>query len=104
MTIRLDYGLILAVYLGLILFGVGYNALVSWLDREGYVEGYLAFIVAIGVAVSLAGVALLSWQAALLALGAFTASGIPMIIGSVSRYVKRRRAAQQTLSREALRE
>lgn len=102
--IGIDYGVIAAVYLGLILFGVGYNALVSHLIDQGYAEGYLAFIVALGVAISLGGVALLSWQAALLALGAFVASGTPMMIGSVIRYARRRRASQQSLTREVLRD
>lgn len=88
--IRLDFGAILAVFLGLVLFGIGYNAMVAWLERKGYTEGFLSLIVAFGVAMTLVGVAILSVQAALLALGAFVATGTPMIIGSISRYLKAR--------------
>lgn len=80
--IRLDYGTIAAVFFGLLLFGVGYNAFVAWLERRGYTEGYLSLIVSFGVAMTLVGVAILNIQAALITLGAFIASGTPMIIGS----------------------
>jgi len=33
-----DFGTILAVLMGLFLFGIGYNALVAWLERKGYTE------------------------------------------------------------------
>ncbi len=95
--IRLDYGVITAVLLGLLLFGIGYNALVAWLERRGYTEGYLSLIVALGVAMTLAGVAVLSIQAALLALGAFCATGTPMIIGSITRYLKARDEAKRVM-------
>lgn len=39
--IRFDLGTITAVVFGLVLFGVGYNALVGWMERRGYTEGYL---------------------------------------------------------------
>jgi hypothetical protein len=88
--IRLDLGIVLAVFLGLVLFGIGYNALVAWLERRSYTEGYLSLIVALGVFVTLCGVAILSIQAALLSLGAFIATGTPMILGSIARYLKAR--------------
>jgi len=95
--IRLDLGVILAVFFGLVLFGVGYNALVAWLERRGYAEGYMSLIVAFGVAMTLAGVALVSWQTALLTLGAFVASGTPMIVGSITRYLKKREEAKKAM-------
>lgn len=90
LSIRLDSNMILAVFGMLFLFGILYNQLVAWLERKGYHEGYVAFLVAGGVLVTLAGVSLISWQASLLVLGAFCASGLPMILGSVYRHVRRR--------------
>ncbi|NPV77931.1 MAG: hypothetical protein HPY59_16340 [Anaerolineae bacterium] len=98
--IRLDYGMITAVLLGLVLFGIGYNALVAWAERRGYTEGYLSLIVAMGVFVTLCGVAILSIHAALLTLLAFIASGTPMIIGSILRYIHRREAMKRAIVEE----
>lgn len=93
-------GAVWAVFFGLLLFGIGYNALVAWLERKGYTEGYLSLIVALGVAMTLAGVAALNIEAALLALGAFAASGTPMIIGSIWRYLRRREEARRAMIEE----
>lgn len=98
--IRLDWGQILAVYLSLTLFGVGYNGLVQWLEHKGYTEGFLSLVVALGVAATLGGVAILSIPAALLALGAFVASGAPMIVGSIVRYLRRREEAMRAIQHE----
>lgn len=98
--IRLDYGVILAVFFGLSLFGVGYNAFVSWLEKNGYSEGYMSLIVALGVFATLCGVAILSIQAALLALIAFVATGTPMIIGSIARYLRKREEAKRAMLSE----
>lgn len=95
-----DFGTILAVFLALVLFGIGYNSLVAWLERKGYTEGYLSLIVAFGVAVTLAGVAILSIQAALITLGAFIASGTPMIIGSIVRYLRKREEMKRSIIEE----
>lgn len=95
--IRPDYGVISAVFLGLLLFGIGYNALVAWMERRGYTEGYLSLIVAFGVAMTLIGVAVLSIQAALLSLGAFFATGTPMILGSIVRYLHKRDEAKRAM-------
>lgn len=81
-------GLIVGVYAVLLLFGVGYNLLIAWLERRHYLHGHTALAVVGGVLITLAGVALVSWQAALLALGAFCASGIPMVLGSIWRSMK----------------
>ncbi|GAP10587.1 hypothetical protein BECAL_01760 [Bellilinea caldifistulae] len=101
--IRLDYGVITAVLLGLLLFGIGYNSLVAWLERRGYTEGFLSLIVAFGVAMTLAGVAILSIHAALLTLLAFVATGTPMIVGSIVRYLRRRDEAKRAMLDEVKR-
>ena len=103
MTIRLDSGLILAVLMGLFVFGLGYNVLVSWLIHHGYDEGYMWVIVAIGVGVTLIGLALIMPLAAVLALVTFAASGLPMAVGSWWRHVRSRQAAQDHTRNEVLR-
>lgn len=95
-----DSGMILAVFGALVVFGIGYNAFVAWAERKGYTEGYLSLVVALGVAVTLAGIAVLNIEAALLALGAFAASGTPMIIGSIWRYLRRRAEAHKAMIEE----
>jgi len=100
MNIGSNSGVILGVFLLLFAFGVAYNALVAWLERKGYTEGYLSLITAFGVFVTLAGVATLSVQAALLALGAFAASGTPMIIGSIVRYLRKREEMKRSIIEE----
>ena len=102
--IRLDFGHLLAVFLGLIIFGTIYNQVVAWLEARKFAEGYMGFIVAGGVMITLLGVAIVSIQAALIALVAFFASGIPMILGSVIRYARRREQAQLDLINKVKRE
>jgi membrane protein YdbS with pleckstrin-like domain len=95
-----DFGTILAVLMGLFLFGIGYNSLVAWMERKGYTEGFLSLIVAFGVTVTLVGVAILSIHAALITLGAFIASGTPMIIGSIVRYLRKREEMKRSIIEE----
>ena len=97
-TSAVDGRLIGAVLAGLVMFGAAYNA---WMTHLGDAkEGYVALLVAGGCAVTLVGVAIIDWRAAALCLGAFIASGIPMIIGDIKRYVDRREAAKRSMRRE----
>jgi len=98
--IRLDLGTIWAVLLALILFGIGYNSFVTYLERRGYTEGYTSLLVAAGVFVTLCGVAILSIPAALLTLAAFIASGTPMIVGSIVRYLQKREKMKRAMIEE----
>lgn len=98
-VIRVDFGLIAGIYMFLILFGIGYNALTAWMDRHGYMEGYTSLMVALGVLITLAPLAIISWQGVLLVLGGFVASGLPMIIGSITRYLHKRELAQREIAR-----
>jgi len=100
MNIGSNSGTILGVFLLLFAFGIGYNALVAWLERRGYTEGYLSLVVAFGVAVTLCGVSILSIHAALLTLGAFVASGTPMIVGSIVRYLRKREEMKRSIIEE----
>lgn len=96
-SIRADFSQILAVLLGLFLFGVLYNLWVEYLINRKYVEGYMSLVVAGGVGLTLIGLAILSWQLTVMAILGFTASGIPMIIGSFVRYIRMRARDQQSL-------
>ena len=97
--IRLDFGLILAVILGLVIFGLLFNQLVGWLEKRGYAEGFMGLIVSTGVISTLLWVALISVPAALIALVGFCASGIPMILGSLIRYARKREHVQSLIRR-----
>jgi Cu/Ag efflux pump CusA len=99
--IKLETSAILAVYLVLALFGIGYNAAVAWWERQRYIEGFVSLAVVLGVLITLGGVAVLSWQAALIALGGFVASGAPMVAGSIIRYVQRRAEDQRHVRQTA---
>lgn len=102
MEIRSTSGQITVILAGLFLFGWAYNLIVAWLIHHGYDEGYMAIIVAIGVAVTLGGSALLPARTTALDLAAFAAAGIPMALGSWWRYVRSRRAGQEAQRHEAL--
>jgi hypothetical protein len=83
------------VYAILLVLGILYALLIAWAETNKYLEGYTAFAVALGVLFTLGGVAIVSWQAALLTLGAFVASGTPMIVGSTISYAAARRKEQE---------
>jgi hypothetical protein len=76
--------------LALFLFGWGFNALVAWVNKKR--AWPVSFSVAIGVAVTLLvptaaflHQSLTMWQAGLVYLASFAASGSPMIFGNVRR-------------------
>jgi uncharacterized membrane protein YadS len=99
---RTDSGSILAVLFGLLLFGVGYNGLISWAGRRGYLEGLIWLAVVVGVTITLAGLALLiPWETVLLVAAGFACSGAPMAAGAVARYVQAREQAQAAIRDEA---
>ena len=83
---------IIAVCVSLAAFGVAYNALVAYLEREVPEHGYTAFLVVGGVMATLIGAAFIVGLTSTLLIGlCFIASGLPMIIGSVWRWLRRRR-------------
>ncbi|RMG02006.1 MAG: hypothetical protein D6735_10975 [Acidobacteria bacterium] len=92
-----NFGTITAVIGLLFSFGLLYNQVVEYLLRKRYAEGYTSLLVAFGVFVTLAGVAVIDLSASLLALIAFAASGTPMVIGSIVRYVRKREAMQRAI-------
>jgi MFS family permease len=97
--IRLDYGWFLAVFCMLLLFGIAYNWAISKLGRR--LEGFTSLSVAFGVLGTLALIAIISWQVAAICLAGFFASGLPMVAGSVMRYMQRREDARSSMISEA---
>lgn len=91
----------ITVLIGLVLFGVLYNALVDRLRLQGYVEPYTALWVTGGVLITILGIHVLDSfsdePAAVLALMAFTASGTPMIIGDIHRFATAFQAEKEGL-------
>lgn len=81
----------LLVFGGLLAGGIGYNWLVARLEERHPDHPYTAFLVAAGVAATLAFAAVLvGIQAVLLVLTCFVASGLPMALGSMQRYLSQR--------------
>ena len=93
----INAGTIGAVYMTLVLFGVGYNALTAWAEKNDFMHGYTAFFVVGGVFVTVALTGFFNLPFAILVAGAFVASGTPMIIGSMVRHklAERRQALEQ---------
>lgn len=87
-------------------FGLCYDRQVQAWEGQGDHDRYLAFIAALGCAVTIAGIALLDlalpWNAGLTALIAFAASGLPMIGGSMRRAAAQDRAALRQMAGDAL--
>lgn len=78
----------LAVFTFLVLFGWRYN---RWMDELGEKKaGYTAMLVAGGTIITLLGVAVISWKAAVLTLGAFVADGLFMLVGDAQRHIRQR--------------
>jgi hypothetical protein len=103
LTLTLDVDRLIALALGLMMFGIGFNAFVEWLERRplGH-HGYTAFLVVIGVAVTvLASWPIIGFKAVLTLIVAFLASGIPMVVGSIARYMRERDADAEALAYDA---
>lgn len=106
-------GVLTITYLILLIFGIAYNALVAWLERKQYMEGYISLSVVAGVLITL-GVLLIPqmilsiymplqlpvWGWGLITLGGFCASGTPMIIGSIIRYLQTRAISINAMKNE----
>lgn len=87
----------ISIFLGELVFGWAYNSLIDLLSRKKALDPYISYAVALGVAVTVAiptlVFGLFDW--ALLMLGSFICSGIPMIIGSMRRNYETTKAARQ---------
>ena len=100
-SFAIDWRVLIAVLFALLMFGAAFNTWVGHLGDKK--EGYTALLVAIGVGMTLIGVAIVSWQSALLVLLAFAASGTPMIAGDIYRAVRAREEAKQRILAEMAR-
>lgn len=79
-------------------FGVGYDRLVSWLERSGRAEGFTALMVVGGVGATLGLASLVvGLEAVLMVLLFFGATGLPMVIGAWERYTRRRQGEAEQL-------
>lgn len=97
---------VLAAIAAAMLFGMAYDQVVGWLERNGHDRGYTAFLVVGGVVVTLLlGIPLVGLGATLWTFVMFAASGIFMVLGSWARSAKLRKADEEgakKLAREAL--
>lgn len=91
------------ILLALVVFGYLYNLKIERLGHKG--EGWQWLMVVIGVGVTQIGVGILDmflgWNAFLLGLMAYSASGLPMIWGAVARYVEAHDRAHKAIHDDA---
>jgi hypothetical protein len=92
----LDYPVFILTIISLFLFGVLYAAFVRHLARQS-VEGQTAYLVVVGVGVTLLGAtAVIGIETALLLFACFAASGLPMVVEYILRmHLARRRDQEQ---------
>lgn len=96
MNIQLPFSVVIAgIYLLLFIFGWVYNRLVEYAEQQKYTEGYMGFIVAFGVGVTLLPFAFFNPPVNIMwVYFAFGASGAPMIFGSAWRHIRARKQEQ----------
>jgi len=102
-TVTLNPAVIGATSALLLIFSFAFNLwITAHEERNGYTTGNTAWLVVVGVVVTLVGVALVSWQAALIAVVGFIFSGPAMIWGEHNRELNRvRRCAERQAKAEA---
>jgi hypothetical protein len=93
MNVLLSGAITVAILAGLAAFSWFFN---RYIERQGVdLDGFVWLLVVIGNLVTLAGVGLLDlvlqWNAGLIGLLAFAASGLPVSYGAFRRYIDRRR-------------
>jgi hypothetical protein len=82
--VAVGYGQLIGVLVGLFVVSVFYALALEYSERHwGFVSAYTWLTVVIGVGYTLAGLALLSLEAAVLALFVFAASAIPIVARSI---------------------
>lgn len=90
---------VVGILLLLFVFGLWFNGLVNRLGNKQ--EGFTSFLVVIGVGATSIGIGaldyFLGWNAFFLCLLAFSASGTPMIYGSIKSYIHARERARKAL-------
>lgn len=87
------------VYGGLALFGVAYNKGVEWLDERQVSHPYTSLLVVVGTGVTVtATIPLIGRRAAAAVLGGFVAAGLPMVAGSIERWIGRELKGQAVIN------
>ena len=101
--LSIDITKMLIMALVLFIFGLGYDFFVTVLERRPRSHnGFTSLLVVLGTLVTLlATLPLVGLQNFLIVLVAFAASGIPMIFGSISRYMRERDAVAEDSVRDA---
>jgi len=96
LTITLELRSVLLGLAALVGFGVAFNYWVASLERQGKEQGFVSLLVVVGVAVTgiMFGLIAASVEIVLLLAVCFLACGIPMVVGSISRYVRQRAAEE----------
>lgn len=90
---------LLLVAAGLVLFGGLFDHLVARLEARRLNRGFTSLLVVVGCGVTVAASGLLiGLENALVVLALFGASGLPMIVGSISRYIRQRAEDEQRAS------
>lgn len=92
----------LLVSIALVMFGVVYNWTTERMEHSGYHHGYLSLIVSIGVAGTLLIAGIRERTASVRFFYYFVCSGIPMILGSIYRYVAQRESDKRDLAKAGL--
>jgi hypothetical protein len=92
------------ILISLHLFSWGHDALVGWMERKGHMNGFTSLFVVLGVAYTVGAMGIIiGWDNVQLLALAFIASGIPMIVGSISRYIQERKAEEEYLTEQVKR-
>lgn len=92
----INWGAVPVATLGLLLFGVAYNALIHELSRRGHNEGYVWLEVVIGVAVTLlAAGPVVGWETVGVLFVLFAAAGLFPAAGDIYRYARARQAERK---------
>jgi len=91
------------IFLGLFLFGFWFNGKVEKAGTDA--DGFVWLLVVIGNTVTLIGIGLLdlllNWNAGLIGLAAFAASGFFMCYGAIKRYITLRRRLKELIKHDA---
>jgi hypothetical protein len=102
-TSALDWRNVGMIAMALVLFGIFYNTAIETLGQK--LEGYTGLAVVFGVLVTLTvAVIVVPFVYILVLLVLFAASGTPMAVGSIWRYVRARQESLDTRRQTAVRE
>ena len=92
-----------AILMALALFGMGYNAAVSRLEKSVYGQGITAMLVVVGVGITVAAATIIiGMQAAMILLACFAASGAPMVVGYWLRHAANKQRNEEAVVRLAM--